>query len=89
MAPGIVVKPGQGGTRVEIGCPHQRGILYAVRSQASWVCGDDLLHAHALAGFLRELLRLEEPRVEALLRRWGLYYRDLPVEGNPPSDPAP
>lgn len=80
MAYGVVVKLGQGGARVEIGCPHQHGLLYAVRSKASWVCSDDLLHAHALAGFLRELMRLEEPAVQALMHKWGLYYRELPLE---------
>lgn len=81
MAYGIAVKTGRESVRVEIGCPHQHGVLYAVRGKASWVCSDDMLHAHALAGFLRELVRLDEPAVQALMQKWGLYYRELPLEG--------
>ncbi|MCS7207375.1 MAG: hypothetical protein NZ951_05505 [Dehalococcoidia bacterium] len=88
MAYGIVIKQGHEGVRVEIGCPHQHGMLYAVRSKASWVCSADLLHAHALAGFLRELVRLENPAVDALMQKWGLYYRELPLEDQAPAPTA-
>ena len=70
---GFSVHLGTDGTRVEIECAHQSGILYAVPGEASWVCSAELLHAHGLAGFLRELVALEDPRVRWLMQRWGLY----------------
>ena len=77
---GIVVKQGQGGNRVEVQCKHQNGLLYVVPSEASWVCSPDLLHAHALAGFMEELVALQDPRIQGLMQRWGLYFRTRPLE---------
>ena len=37
--------------------------------------------AHALAGFFRELLTLDDQRVAALMQQWGIYYRSLPLDG--------
>ncbi|MBI4340577.1 MAG: hypothetical protein HY680_11600 [Chloroflexi bacterium] len=80
MPYGITIKHDQGGKRLEVGCPHQSGLLYVVPSEASWVCTEENLHAHALAGFFKELARLQDPQVNALMRRWGLYFRERPVE---------
>jgi len=80
MTYGIVVKQGTGGTRVEVQCIHQSGLLYVVPSEASWVCSQEQLHAHALAGFFRELVELKDPRVRRLMQRWGLYFRTRPLE---------
>ena len=80
---GITIKVGQEGSRIEIQCPHQNGLLYAVPGDASWVCSADLLPAHAMAGFLKELVKLGDPRVQGLMQRWGLYYRDRPVTPSP------
>jgi hypothetical protein len=55
--PGITLSQGAEGSRLEIECPHQSGVLYTVPGEASWVCSKELLHAHALAGFMRELER--------------------------------
>ena len=76
---GIIVKAGEEGSRIELQCPHQNGLLYAVPGEASWVCSAELLPAHAMAGFLRELVKLSDPRVQGLMQRWGLYYRARPV----------
>ena len=80
---GITIKAGQEGSRIELQCPHQNGLLYAVPGEASWVCSPELLPAHAMAGFLKELVKLSEPRVQGLMQRWGLYYRDRPVTSSP------
>lgn len=80
---GITVKTGQEGSRIEIQCTHQNGVLYAVPGEASWVCSSDLLPAHAMAGFLRELVKLNDSRVQGLMQRWGLYYRARPVTPSP------
>ncbi len=77
---GVTVSLGSGGTRIELACPHQSGVIYTVPGEMSWVCTPDLLHVHALAGFMRELVKLESPAVEALMQRWGVYYRERPVE---------
>ena len=80
MPYGVTIKEGTGDTRVDIQCNHQSGVLYVVPAEASWVCQPENIHAHALAGFLRELVELDDPRVRELMQRWGLYYRARPIE---------
>ena len=80
MPYGLTVKGDVGDTRVEIQCAHQSGLLYVVPSEASWVCQPEHIHAHALAGFFRELLELGDPRITELMQRWGLYYRSRPLD---------
>ena len=72
---GLIVNQGSGGVRVEMQCEHQNGLLYVVPGDSSWVCSDELRHAHALAGFFRELMELDDDRVQGLMQKWGLYYR--------------
>lgn len=76
---GLTVKHDTGGKRLEIECEHQNGILYVVPSEASWVCSEDLLHVHSLAGFFTQLVALDNPEVKEMMRRWGLYYRERPL----------
>ena len=80
MTYGVTIKGGTGDTRVDIQCNHQSGMLYVVPAEASWVCQPENIHAHALAGFLRELVELGDARVQELMQRWGLYYRARPIE---------
>ena len=80
MPYGITIKHDLGGKRLEVQCPHQNGMLYVVPSEASWVCAEESLHAHALAGFFKDLARLQDPQVQALMQHWGLYFRERPVE---------
>ena len=61
---GLNVKTDSGGKRVEIECEHQNGLLYVVPAESSWVCSEELMHAHAIAGFFRQLMELEDERVE-------------------------
>ncbi len=77
---GVTVKAGEDMARVQVSCPHQSGLIYAVPGDRSWVCSDELRPAHAMAGFFRELVALKDPRVENLMHEWGLYYRSLPLE---------
>jgi hypothetical protein len=72
----IDVKHGDGGDRLEIGCVHQQGILYVVPAEANWVCSSEEMHGHALAGFFKELVKLEDPQVKSLMQRWGMYFRE-------------
>ena len=74
---GLIVKHGPGSKRIEIQCKHQNGLLYVVPSEASWVCSEDLIHAHSLAGFFGQLIELNDDRVKEIMQRWGLYYRQL------------
>ena len=76
---GLNVKHDSGSKRIELQCTHQNGLLYVVPGEASWVCSEDLIHAHALAGFFRQLAELDDDRVKALMQRWGLYYRPRPL----------
>ena len=85
---GVIVKYDTGGTRVELKCKHQNGLLYATPAESSWVCTDELRHAHALAGFLGDLVKLQDPRIHEMMQRWGLYYRSRPLETNLEGDPG-
>ena len=83
MSPyGVTIKEDVGDTRIEIECEHQNGLIYVVPSEASWVCDSSNIHAHALAGFFRELCELSDSRVSELMQRWGLYYRSRPIRGD-------
>ncbi len=77
---GLTISPGEDMTRIQVSCPHQSGLLYVVPAERSWVCSREELPAHALAGFFRELLALQDIRVSELMQQWGLYYRQLPLE---------
>ena len=76
---GLNVKHDTGAKRIEIECKHQNGLLYVVRSEANWVCSEDLIHAHSLAGFFKELEELNDPRTAETMRRWGIYFRPRPL----------
>ena len=73
---GLNVKHDSNGKRIEVQCKHQNGVIYVVPSETSWVCTDDLLHAHAVAGFFKQLVALDDPRVQEIMQRWGVYFRD-------------
>ena len=79
---GLTVKISPDMGRVQMTCPHQSGLIYAVPGDRSWVCTDELRPAHAMAGFFRELIALKDPRVEGLMQQWGLYYRSLPLDAD-------
>jgi hypothetical protein len=76
---GLVVKPSEDMTRIQAVCEHQRGLIYVVPGERSWVCTPESMPAHALAGFFRELVGLKSPVVEDLMKQWGIYFRQLPA----------
>ena len=80
---GLLIKQGQGMTRVHFSCIHQSGLLYVVPAEKSWVCSQEYMPAHAIAGFLKELMDLKDNRVGELMQRWGIYFRQLPLEDEP------
>lgn len=80
MPYGVTIKESIGDTKIEIQCAHQNGLIYVVPAEASWVCQQEHMHAHALAGFFRDLLEVADPRVAQLMQRWGLYYRSRPLD---------
>ena len=80
MPYGLTIKHDHSGKRLEVQCAHQNGLVYVVPSEASWVCSEEHLHAHALAGFFKELTGLGEPRVKELMQKWGLYFRERPLD---------
>jgi hypothetical protein len=65
-------------TRIKAVCEHQRGLIYVVPAERSWVCDKEYLPAHALAGFFRELTALDNTEVHGLMQQWGIYFRQLP-----------
>ena len=78
---GLDVKQSEDMTRIQVTCPHQSGLIYVVPAERSWVCSSEQVPAHALAGFFRELVELGDSRVKELMQAWGVYYRQLPLEG--------
>ena len=64
--------------RIPVTCPHQSGLIYVVPAEHSWVCSPEDMPRHALAGFFRELVKLNEPQIDELMQMWGIYYRQLP-----------
>jgi hypothetical protein len=84
---GLTITTGKEMTRIQASCDHQSGLIYVVPAERSWVCAIDYLPAHALAGFFRELVALKHSRVQELMREWGIYYRELPRDGD--QDPSP
>lgn len=77
---GLDIIPGNDMTRIKAVCEHQRGLIYVVPAERSWVCSKENLPAHALAGFFRELSALDNKEVEGLMQEWGIYFRQLPKE---------
>ena len=71
-------------TRIRVVCEHQRGLIYVVPAERSWVCDKEYLPAHALAGFFRELNALSSPEVQRLMQQWGIYFRELPKDQEDP-----
>jgi len=76
---GLTVKGESGSKRVELECEHQNGLVYVVRADRNWVCSDDLLHVHSLAGFFKDLSELDDERITEAMQDWGLYYRPRPL----------
>lgn len=76
---GLTVKGESGSKRVELECEHQNGLVYVVRADRNWVCSDDLLHVHSLAGFFKDLSELDDERITQVMQDWGLYYRPRPL----------
>ncbi len=85
---GMTIRSGEGLTRIQVSCSHQSGMIYVTPAERSWVCDRQLLPAHALAGFFRELVGLRDPKVEALMQTWGLCFRQLPLDGAPEAPAA-
>ena len=75
---GLTITPSDEMTRIQLTCEHQSGLIYVVPAERSWVCDSERLPSHALAGFFRELVALEQPAIRGLMQQWGIYYRELP-----------
>ncbi|MEE3168240.1 MAG: hypothetical protein VX654_12085 [Chloroflexota bacterium] len=87
---GLDIISGNDMTRIKAVCEHQRGLIYVVPAERSWVCAEEYLPAHALAGFFRELTALDNTEVQGLMQQWGIYFRQLPndQEGADTETPA-
>ena len=79
---GLTIAPENEMTRFQASCEHLNGLIYVVPAERNWVCTDERLPAHALAGFFRDLLALQLPEVRRMMQQWGIYYRQLPRVGD-------
>jgi hypothetical protein len=86
ISSGLVVVRGEEGARIRVTCEHQRGLIYVVPAERSWVCDSTHLPAHAMAGFFRELVALNSADVRRLMTEWGIYFRQLPTTGETAAD---
>ena len=77
---GLTIKSGDEMTRIQVTCAHQSGLIYVVPAERSWVCSQDHVSSHALAGFFGELVQMKDSKVAELMQSWGIYYRQLPLE---------
>lgn len=77
---GMTITPAQDMTRIQVTCEHQSGLIYVVPAERSWVCDPGKIPAHALAGFFKGLVALNDPEVRDLMGQWGIYYRELPID---------
>ena len=71
----VSIKGGFGSKRISLKCDHQNGLLYSIPSEANWVCDEDSIYIHSLAGFFKALTEIQNADVNKLMQRWGLYYR--------------
>ena len=76
---GLSINIGEDMSRIQVTCPHQSGLIYVVPAEHSLVCSPEDMPRHALAGFFRELVKLNERQVDELMQSWGIYYRQLPL----------
>lgn len=72
---GLTVNKGANGNRIALKCEHLSSLIYTIPSESSWVCSNDLIHAHALSGFFHDITSLKEEKVKHLMQKWGIYYR--------------
>jgi len=77
---GITLAIEKGMSRIGLECEHKKSIIYVVPAEMSWVCGNKTIPAHALAGFFNELLMENHSWVRDLMQKWGIYFRQLPLE---------
>ncbi|MBR61458.1 MAG: hypothetical protein CL904_02205 [Dehalococcoidia bacterium] len=76
---GLKIKSEAELTKIEVQCVHQNGLIYVVPSESSWVCTEDLRHVHALSGFFKQLIELEDPKIQEAMQKWGIYFRPRPL----------
>ena len=77
---GLLLIPGEGISKIKLECQHQKGLFYVVPSDKSWVCSNNSLATHAIAGFMGDLLDLESNKIKSLMQKWGIYFRKLPLD---------
>jgi len=78
----VTIDQGQNCTRVKLTCEHQNGLMYLVPADKSWVCSQENIAAHAIAGFMGDLVDLKDPVIMEIMQRWGLYFRRLPIDSD-------
>ena len=83
---GLKIKSSDGSKRIDIKCDHQSGVLYVVPSEANWVCTEDLLHAHSIAGFFSDITDLNDKNIQQIMQNWGIYYRTVGIENSEQQD---
>ena len=76
----LTIDQGQDCTRIKLTCEQQNALMYLVPADKSWVCSPENITAHAIAGFMGDLVDLKNPVVMEIMQQWGLYFRRLPID---------
>jgi|TARA_B110000263_G_C15277358_1_gene496514 hypothetical protein len=79
MSFGTDIHFGEDGNRIKLSCAHHNAILYTISAESNWVCNKESLHVHAIAGFFKDLTKLDDKNVDHLMQKWGIYYRETPL----------
>ena len=79
---GLNIRRNDGSKRIHLNCDHHNGVLYIVPAEASWVCSEDLLDAHSIAGFFSDIVNLDDEIIQQMMQKWGIYYRTVNKENS-------
>ena len=78
---GFEIKSQSDLTTIKLGGSHQHCILYIVHgSEGNWVVNENEMLGHSLAGLMKDIVGLDDPRIQKALDKWGIRYRSLPIE---------
>jgi len=78
---GLEIKSQNDLTTIKLGGSHQHCLLYIVHgSEGNWVVNKNEIAGHSLAGLMKDIIELSDPRIQKALDKWGIRYRSLPID---------
>ena len=66
---------------IKLGGSHQHCLLYVLHgAKGNWVVDKNEIIGHSLAGLMKDITALQDPRIQTILDKWGIRYRSLPIK---------